>query len=348
VLTTRHRADLPAEEVVDGVRVIRLRPVARMSRGFVVPSFPLAARRLIRQADVVQIHTPLMESLLVAGLARASRRPLVMTHQGDLVMPAGLVNQSIERLGTAMLRATESLATAITTHNRDYAEHSSFLRPFLGKLTAIYPPADIPDPAPDEALAWRRELRLADKRLVGFAGRWVEEKGFDYLLRALPALADREPDVHLVYAGESDMVYERFYERCLPLLEAQRGRVTLLGLLGDRRRLANFYAMCDVLAVPSRTDCFAITQVEAMLCGTPVVVSDIPGARVPVRETGMGVTVEPRNPLALADGIAEVLARRDSYAGRRDRARSLFDRDRSIAAYAALLADVAGGRDGAV
>jgi glycosyltransferase involved in cell wall biosynthesis len=84
------------------------------------------------------------------------------------------------------------------------------------------------------------------------------------------------------------MPYERFYERCLPLVERYRDRVHFLGLLGRDQDVADFYAACDVLVLPSRTECFGLVQVEAMLCGTPVVVSDIPGAREPVRVTGMG------------------------------------------------------------
>ncbi|TEU08071.1 MAG: glycosyltransferase [Anaerolineales bacterium] len=46
--------------------------------------------------------------------------------------------------------------------------------------------------------------------------------------------------------------------------------------------------MCDVFALPSRTDCFPSVQIEAMMCGTPVVATNILGAREVVRVTGMG------------------------------------------------------------
>jgi len=48
---------------------------------------------------------------------------------------------------------------------------------------------------------------------------------------------------------------------------------------------------------PSRIDCFPSAQVEAMLLGTPVVCTNIPGARCVVRATKMGKLVEPRNPV---------------------------------------------------
>lgn len=342
VLTTQHQQDLARNEVVDGVRVIRLRQIGRLSRGVVAPSFPVAAHRLIGETDVVQIHTPLMEGAMVGALCRVQRRPLLMTHQGDLVMPEGLVNQAIQRVGTTMLSLTARSATRITTHNADYLENSSFLQPFRAKSTAIYPPIDIPAPQPEGVAALRSELGLQGKRLVGFAGRFVEEKGFDSLLRAIPALLAAVPDAQLVYAGEHNIVYERFFERCQPLIEQNRSHLTFVGLVNDRQRLANFYGMCDVFVLPSRTDCFASVQVEAMLAGTPVVATNIPGGREAVRRTGMGLLVSPHDPAALADGLATVLSDPGSYERSRSEIRAVFDPEQSIDQYEEVLGELVG------
>src|SRR5438093_4553485 len=78
VLTTQHDRALPRESVEAGVRVIRLRPAGRVSRGLVAPSLvPVAAR--LSAHDVIQIHTPFPEGPLVAAVCHARRRPLMMT-----------------------------------------------------------------------------------------------------------------------------------------------------------------------------------------------------------------------------------------------------------------------------
>lgn len=343
VLTSRHEAQLPLEETIAGVRVVRLPVAARLSRGVVMPSFPAALWRRMREADVVQIHTPLMEAPLVTLYGRTLGRPVVFTHHGDLVMPAGAVNRVIEVSVTSLMRQALRMATRITVHSGDYARNSPFLSPFLYKLDAIYPPSDLPPPDRAAAAAWRRELGLEKRPVVGFAGRWVEEKGFDYLLQAIPRVRSVIPDAHFVYAGEPNIVYEDFYRKCEAYLQPVREHVTMLGLITDPQKLANFYAVVDLFALPSRTDCFPSTQVEAVLSGTPLVSADIPGAREVVQVSKMGLLVPPRDPAGMARGILEVLTNRDAYVRPAEEIHDIFSLERSVTEYESLLARLTAG-----
>lgn len=346
VLTSRHLSDLPREEVINGVRVVRLQPAARISRGMFTPAFPWAAAKLIHQHDVVQVHTPLPEGPIVALLARILRTPLLMTHHGDLVMPDGLFNRFLEWVGFHVLRLTANWADAVTSYSQDYADHSRLLRPLRHKLNFVYPPVELVEPQPEKAKAWKQELGLQDKILIGFAGRWVHEKGFDYLLMALPSIRERIAEAHLVYAGEPRVAYEDFFERCQPLIEAQREHLTFLGLLLDPQQMANFYAMCDVFVLPSRTDMMALVQIEAMLCGTPVVATDIPGARIVVKETGLGQLVAPHDPQALADGVVDTVEHIDQFRPTRKAVRAVFDTEHTLAKYESIMSRLIDRRDG--
>lgn len=344
VLTARHDPDLPRDEVINGVRVVRLQPIARISRGMLTPAFPWAVGRLIRQHDVVQVHTPLPEGPIVAALARLLGRPLLMTHHGDLVMPEGLFNRFMEWVGFHVLRLTANMADAVTSYSRDYAAHSNLLWPVRHKLHYVYPPVELVEPDDAAAMEWKKDLGLEGKVLIGFAGRWVHEKGFDYLLRALPQMQDRIPNIHLVYAGEPRVAYEDFYERCQPLIDANEEHITFLGLLREPQRMANFYAMCDVFALPSRTDMMALVQIEAMLSGTPVVASDIPGARVVVRETGLGQLAPPGDPEGLADTIVDTIERSDEFQPSRPKVREVFDTERTLSQYEAVMRKIVNRR----
>lgn len=337
VLASQHNADLPTDEIVHGVRVVRLPYVARVSRGVLMPAFPATVARLIAEHDLVHVHTPMLETALVAGIARVLGKPALITHQGDLVMPAGLFNSIVQHSVVAAMSAGLRLSTRVVVHSADYGRHSAFLAPIAHKLEAIYPPVEMPDPQPEAISAWRRQIGLEGKKLIGFAGRFVEEKGFDYLLQAVPLVIEQIPDAHFLYAGETNVVYEPFFDRWRHLFDQYHDSITSLGLILDQQKLANFYALCDLFVLPSRTDCFPSVQIEALLCGTPLVTTNIPGAREVVQATGMGRLIRPRDPAALAEGIVATLRGPAYQRPARAAVREVFSAERSLDAYESLM-----------
>jgi glycosyltransferase involved in cell wall biosynthesis len=279
----------------------------------------------------------MLETVIVAGLARAYGKPSVITHHGDLVMPPGVFNQIVQHTVRSAMTLGLHLSSRVTVHSADYAKHSRFLRSSLRKLDAIYPLFDFPPPQPEVVATLRRSLGLDGKKLIGFAGRFVNEKGFDILLQSIKQTIERVPNAHFVYAGDAHPLYEDFFERWKHLLDANREHVTLLGLILNPQELANFYAMCDVFALPSRTDCFPSVQIEALLSGTPLVTADIPGAREAVHVTGMGKLVRPLDPVDFAQGLADVLGQPETYRPARECVQNIFNAERSTDAYEALM-----------
>lgn len=346
VLTSRHDRSLPARDEQGGVRIVRVPTLGRVSRTVLMPTFPVELVRQVARADVVHLHTPMPEAALVAAVARLLCTPVVITHHGDVVMPAGAVNSVIQHVMDTTIRVAMRLSDRVVVHTDDYRDHSAFLAPVAHKVGSIYPPVVLPEPQPAEVEAWRTELGLEDRPLVGFAGRFVEEKGFDFLLEAVPMVRERVPGVLFLFAGDTAVAYERFFDRCRPLLDRCRDAVIELGLIPDAQRMADFYALCDVFVLPSRTDCFAIVQVEALLAGTPLVTTDIPGAREVVRVTGAGTLVPPRDPRGLADGLVRVLEDPYPYQPIATAVRKVFDPDRALEQYEKALTRLVRARAG--
>jgi glycosyltransferase involved in cell wall biosynthesis len=336
VLTSRHDRSFPRHETTgDGVEVVRVPVLFSVSRGVVMPTFLPVAASLIRKHDVVHLHLPITEAAPLVALARAMGKRVVITHHTDLHMPIGLLNRAAEKVVFASGVVAGKLANRVVTYTHDRAEVSPYIKRVRDKTTVIYPPVEIDEPAPEGVRTFRERHGLGDKPVVGFAGRFAEEKGLAYLLRTIPEVNAAHPGVQYVFAGPYlNVVGETLYERSQALLEEHKDHVKLLGVLrGDD--LVNYYAACDVLTLPSinYTETFGLVQVEAMLCGTPVVASALPGVREATRVTGMGTTVPPRDEAALARAIIEVISNREKYLRPREEIERLFSIEATVDAY---------------
>lgn len=345
VLSARYNPTLPRDEqMINGVRVIRLWAPLRVTRGMVMPAYPWAAWKLVQMHDVVSLHVPTLETFIYAAYTKLFNKGLVITHHGDLILPAGWFNRFVEWFTFQLYKLAGRAAQHIIAYSEDYAAQSYYVAPFREKTIAVYPPIQVPTPNPQRV----EELRASwlagtsDRaRLVGYAGRFVEEKRPDVLIRALPIIHREYPGTKIVFAGQYDIKYENFYTRNLPLIDQYRDHLVFLGLLTDPQAVADFYAACDVLALPSDTECFALVQVEAMRCGTPVVATDIPGARVVVQKTGMGKLVPPRNPQAMGEAICRVLSNPAHYRKPVEKIDRVFGLEKTVDAYERLLRDAA-------
>ena len=313
VMTTQFDRALPREEDMDGVRVVRVPIVARVSKGVLAPTFGFVATRLVADHDVVQLHLPQFDAPGVALRARLLRKPAVLTYHCDLHLPGGTFNRMVNRVVHFQNHLAGRLASHIVTYTDDYARHSAYLRRYAAKLTPILPPVELPPAAPGAVAAFGLRHRTDERRpVIGMAARLAADKGVEVLLDALPAVLARHPNAQVLFAGEYENVLgeQAYAAAVLPRIRQyeQSGHWTFLGNL-DPREMAAFYPNLDVLTVPSlnSTEAFGLVQIEAMLQGVPCVTADLPGVRQPVRMHGMGRIVPIGDARALAAGLLEVL-----------------------------------------
>jgi len=85
-------------------------------------------------------------------------------------------------------------------------------------------------------------------------------------------------------------------------------------------------------------------QVESMLCGTPVVASDLPGVRYPTQATGMGLTVPPADAEELAEGVLTVLSEPARFSRPREDIRAHFGTEAVADRYEKLFEEILKGK----
>jgi glycosyltransferase involved in cell wall biosynthesis len=340
VLTSHYTPELPKEEVMNGVRVVRVPALMKVSKGVIMPTFAWWALRLIRENEVVSIHLPQFEASILTFLCRCVlRRPCYITYHCDLQLPPGAFNGLVGAVVHIGNYVAGLLADGVVAYTEDYATHSPYLSGFKHKLKVIYPPVVIPPVDPAARRAFRDRLGLDDQRVVGFAARIAAEKGVEYLLGALPYILPEMPNARILFAGEYRNVIgeNAYFDKLQPLIEQNRPYLTFLGVLSPQEMSA-FFASCDVLVLSSvnSTESFGLVQVESMLCGTPVVAADLPGVREPIRLTGMGETVPIRDERAIAAAVLKVIGNRSAYVKPRDDIAALFDLQRTVVEYERL------------
>ncbi len=332
VIAGHHDPATPARERINGVDVIRTRVVARIGKGIVSPSFVPTVLHWSRRARLVHLHLPMLESGLITSGLRGV--PLVTTYQCDVTLPRGVFNTFqtwvLDRSHAIALR--RSAVVAVTSD--DYARASRLSAAMTGRTRVL------PAPAVDRS-GGRPRFRDGDGLHVGFLGRIVEEKGLEYLVRGFRALG---PDARLLIGGDfTHVAGGSVVDRVRAAIDGDP-RISLLGFLPEES-LPDFYASIDVFALPSvnALEAFGLVQVEAMMQGVPVLASDLPGVRMPVRDTGFGRIVAPRDVAGITRALGELgTADLDAVAGA-EAARSRYLAASVVERYVELFAGLAPG-----
>jgi glycosyltransferase involved in cell wall biosynthesis len=295
VMTSRFDPATPLEEVVEGVRVVRVPVAFRVSKGVIMPTIGFVAWREVLANEIVCLHLPQFDAAGVSGRGRLLGKPTTLTYHCDLKLPFGPFSGLVNKVVDVANLMSGYFADRVVAYTDDFATHSPFLSRFKQKVEVIPPPVEMAVASEEEIREFARRHQLEGNRpVVGMAARLAAEKGVEVLLGALPLVMERYPEARVLFAGQHEDVVgeERYARRLAPLFERYRDRWTFLGVLTPQE-MAAFYPNLDMIVVPSlnSTESFGLVQVEAMLCGTPSIASDLPGVRQPVEQSGMGEVV---------------------------------------------------------
>jgi glycosyltransferase involved in cell wall biosynthesis len=290
-----------------------------VSKGVIMPSMPVWAWKIIRQADIVNPHVPQPDAAVITTISKLIRKPIVLTYHCDLQLPQGIIHYLANQGSHLANSISAHYADAIVTNTMDYAENSQFLKNYLAKVHVIPPPIELNETNPDILGAFRAKYAIQpEQRIIGMASRLATEKGVEYLVKALPDVLEKYPTARVLFAGQyRDVLGEELYSQKLaPLINELGQHWTFLGVL-PAEEFSAFFHETEVTVLPSinSTESFGMVQVESMTCGTPVISTDLPGVRQPVKMTGMGRTVPPRNAAALSQALIEILDHPNGFGG---------------------------------
>ena len=268
-----------------------------------------AVRAIVRTQEIEQVFfgaaAPL--GLLAKGLRRAGVNNIVALTHGHEVWWSKVwpFNWAMRRIGNSVDHLTylgsftkQEIARALSKR----AEKS---------MVQIAPGIDTAHFAPDgTAKELKRELGLADKRVIVSVGRLVHRKGQDTLVEALPEIIREFPDAHLLFVGVGPHL-EYIHKRAVRLGVLENvsfvGRVQYL-------ELPRFISVGEIFAMPSRSrlaglevEGLGIVYLEASACGLPIVGGLSGGAPDALLEGETGFAVDGLDAHAVAGAILTLL-----------------------------------------
>jgi len=274
--------------------------------------------RLLRSGGVQVVHGHMFGSNVWAvALGRAARVPVIVAHEHSWSFTGGRLRGIVDR--RLIAAGSDAVIACSQEDRRRMIEHQR-----IAPAAVRFVPNGIDGRSPTPGRDVRSELGIASTAaVVGSVGALRVEKRFDVLLRAAAVLVTRCPGLRVVIVGEGS-------ERPrLEALAAELGLGDTLLLLGARDDVPDILQALDVAVTASDFEGSPLSVMEYMEAGLPVVATAVGGLPQMIHDGVHGVLVPRRDPGALADAIAGLLAdpgrRRELGDAGRARRRAEYD-----------------------
>jgi glycosyltransferase involved in cell wall biosynthesis len=301
----------PARSLLGRLREadVRLISLRRSSKADLAAWRPLL--RILRDERIDVVHSHMFGSnVWGAILGRLARVPVVVAHEHNWGYDTRGLRPLLDR--EVVARFADVFVTVSETSRRLMIKHER-IDP---RKIVVIPNGIATRPAGDGRRV-RAELGIpADAPVIGSVGNLRVEKAYEVLLEAAVTLRRLlGPELRVLIAGEGP---ERL---ALEQLVRDHGVSETVALLGMRSDVPDVLAALDVAVCCSDYEGSPLTVMEYMEASLAVVATRVSGVVDVVVDGETGVVVPPRNPEALADATARLLADPDARArlGRRGR-----------------------------
>lgn len=292
------------------VKIVTFHCISGAGAFYFMPAMNGTVRDNLKNFDIVHLHCfRSYQNIVLHHYTTKYGIPYIMDSHGSLPRVAagesGL-KWTLRWFFDAAIgnRILEDAARIVTENKFGLKEYENFRA--KNKKTAViplfYPVNDFNDLPPRGE--FRARYNLGNKKIVMSLGRINRIKGLDFMVSSFAELARSRDDVMLVIVGNDDG-YKSEIVKMVEHLGIER-RVLFTGFLGGREKLAALVD-ADILVQPSMYEQAAWAPIEAVLCGTPVIVSENSGSGEDISRIQAGYLVNYGDRKQLVRTIERVL-----------------------------------------
>jgi glycosyltransferase involved in cell wall biosynthesis len=305
--------------------------------------------------DVIHSQSGAASRYVTDGLKKKLRIPLVMTMHGTsrgeiksirnqklgpLTLPRIIFRHYIDaRFTKSMVAGCDAIIAISQELAREIPLEFGIPRE---KIRTIYNGIDTEKFRPEES-PLRKEH--PGNKIILSVSVLQEQKGVQYLIEAMRAIAGKIPKARLMVVGDGT------YRKSLQAMSKRLGlsdKVVFAGRISNAK-LPDYYNLADVFAIPTvRVEGLPLIELESMSCARPVVASEIGGIPTVITNRENGILVEPGNVEALSAAIIEVLTDKRLAASLAQNARRTilngFSRKKMVTDTVAVYLAVSGGK----
>lgn len=289
----------------------------KISKGFISPQSLIYFFNFAKNSDLIILNLPNFEGLFLALFAKIFGKKIISIFHCQVFLEGNLLTKIVNFTLNVSMITQLHLSDKIVVYTKDYIDSLPYFRKLLDKTVNILPP--IEKFTVDKKFL-NKLLKFKKNNIwLGYAGRISREKGIEYFIEAIKLLNNQ--NIVLVFAGPfgKDVSGENiYYKKMLQLLKKNKINYLFLGNLINKQ-LFSFYKSIDLLILSSinQTEAFGMVQAEAMVAGTPVVATNLPGVRMPIRLTKMGLIIEAKNSEQFSQAILEILRNKKKFVNNR-------------------------------
>jgi glycosyltransferase involved in cell wall biosynthesis len=252
--------------------------------------------KIIREEKIDLIHSHLFGSNVYCSLAGfICRVPVISTFHGTV---DSRPDDRLLKLKFHLINLGTNYIVFVSEYLKNYYLDSTPVN--RSKSITIYNGVDSNHFSLPKNNQLREKLGFTNQDiLIGALGNIRPAKGYDILLQAASIVTKKFPQCKFVVAGQGD---EARYQDLLALRE-KLGLGLSFKFLGFISETEQFLNSIDLFVLPSITEGFSISTIEAMAAGKPCIVTDSGGPGEIISHLKDGILVEPNNPEAIAQGL---------------------------------------------